>query len=394
MFVPYVKAILDPHDTTLPRLECPAINETRYAHLRGAHPAAMAVDTGAPLKFLFALNLRQAKGVLPRLLGSVLQVARFLGPTACMLSIVEGNSDDGTPAILAALKPELARLGLRYRLCSSAIDPAAGDRIQRLADLRNAALAHILPTTTPADAEAENERATADAATTVLFLNDVAACADDILELAHQRTTQGAALTCALDWTYVGRDPTFYDVWVARALSGAPFFDVPADGSWDAAWNLLPAPGDAAARRRLAHARPFQAYACWNGAVAFTAAPLLGLPPSKGQADVASTPAGTGAQVAFRASREGECFMGEPTLFCKDLWWAGYGRIAVSTVSLPRCCWYFMSERASRHSCSPWWRLEMEVWLTIAKPLGSPLRQPRVFGRSGQEDQATEGLHI
>lgn len=321
--------------------------------------------------------------MLPRLLGSVLQVARFLGPTACMLSIVEGNSNDGTLAILDALKPELARLGLRYRLRSSAIDPAADDRIQRLADLRNAALAPILPTTTPADDEAENERATANAATTVLFLNDVAACADDILELAHQRITQGAAMTCALDWTHVGRDPTFYDVWVARTLSGATFFDIPTDGSWDAAWNLLPAPDDAAARRRLADARPFQAYACWNGAVAFTAAPLLGIPPPKSQADTAVAPAGAGAQVAFRASREGECFMGEPTLFCKDFWWAGYGRIAVSTVLLPCFCWLFLSARAWRHSCSLWWWLEVEVWLTIAKPSGRPLRQPRVFRRSG-----------
>ena len=31
----------------------------------------------------------------------------------------------------------------------------------------------------------------------------------------------------------------------------------------------------------------------------------------------------------FRAAREGECHQGEPQLFCKDLWYAGHGKVAV-----------------------------------------------------------------
>lgn len=51
--------------------------------------------------------------------------------------------------------------------------------------------------------------------------------------------------------------------------------------------------------------------------MAFTAAPILN---------------GT---VGFRRVKEEECFQGEPQLFCKDMWWAGYGRIAViPTVNL------------------------------------------------------------
>lgn len=34
-------------------------------------------------------------------------------------------------------------------------------------------------------------------------------------------------------------------------------------------------------------------------------------------------------EVDFRRNRDGECFQGEPLLFCKDLWFAGYQRIAV-----------------------------------------------------------------
>lgn len=35
------------------------------------------------------------------------------------------------------------------------------------------------------------------------------------------------------------------------------------------------------------------------------------------------------ATVDFRKVREHECFQGEPQLFCKDMWFAGYGKIAV-----------------------------------------------------------------
>lgn len=33
--------------------------------------------------------------------------------------------------------------------------------------------------------------------------------------------------------------------------------------------------------------------------------------------------------MAFRGNNPGECYQGEPELFCKDLWHQGYGKIAV-----------------------------------------------------------------
>jgi alpha-1,3-mannosyltransferase len=35
---------------------------------------------------------------------------------------------------------------------------------------------------------------------------------EDILEIIHQRKALGAYQTCAMDWTYVGEHPTFYEV--------------------------------------------------------------------------------------------------------------------------------------------------------------------------------------
>lgn len=142
-------------------------------------------------------------------------------------------------------------------------------------------------------------------------------------------------MTCAMDWHHPGGKngkPLFYDVWISResltpmadslpkntkvtvaihlgALSGDLFFDIPTDGSWDNAEELFPF--DPEARARFTHHRPFQVFACWNGAVTFTAKPILD------------------GQIDFRRIYEGECFQGEPNTFCKDMWFHGYGRIAV-----------------------------------------------------------------
>lgn len=157
------------------------------------------------------------------------------------------------------------------------------------------------------------------------------------VELLHQRVIQEADMTCAMDWHHPGgKDGValFYDVWISRKYLDSPktqlpqpnktlmqsnvgthsgnlFFDIPDSGSWDYSEYLFPFPPDATTLLRFARHQPFQVFACWNGAVAFTAAPVRD---------------GT---VGFRRVKEGECFQGEPQLFCKDLWWAGYGRIAV-----------------------------------------------------------------
>jgi alpha-1,3-mannosyltransferase len=112
-----------------------------------------------------------------------------------------------------------------------------------------------------------------------------------------------------MDWTYAGEHPTFYDVWIARDMAGDTFFSIPPDGSWDSAWNLFW--NNTLARDRYNAHQPFQVFSCWNGATVFTAKPLLE------------------RALGFRGPKGGECFQGEPEIFCKELWKAGYGKIAV-----------------------------------------------------------------
>ena len=304
----YVNAILDPKSEDLARLQCPALpNPSRYDFFRApaslAELSASSPSTkrgGSKVKYFFAIDLRGALPLLPRLLGSVVETIRFLGPSNCALSIVEGNSHDGTYDVLHALRPKLDALATTYYLRSSTINPQEGDRIAKLAELRNMAVQPL---------GEEPARYTAD--TTVIFLNDVALCAEDILELIYQRHAQKADVVCPLDYTYVGQDPTFYDVWVARGMNGDSFFEIPPDGNWNSAWNLFWNDDDA--KVSLFSHLPFQVFACWNGAAVFTAKPFVD------------------KVISFRAAYDGECSQGEPQLFCKDMWFHGYGKIAVVT---------------------------------------------------------------
>ncbi|KAH8899759.1 alpha-1,3-mannosyltransferase CMT1 [Thozetella sp. PMI_491] len=291
----YVDSIMNPDAIHLPRLECPVLSGDRYRYLKSS--------TQETTQYFFALDLRQALELLPQLIGSVVAAIRFLGPERCTLSIIGGNSPDGTTEVLEALQSSLGALSTYY-FRSSDIDPSVGGRIEKLAILRNMALQPLLGNAT---------RYAAD--TTVVFLNDVTICLEDILELVHQQRFLGADMTCAFDWTYAGQDPTFYDVWVARGMNGDSFFEIPPDGNWNSAWNLFW--NNPPAQSSFNAHRPFQVFSCWNGAVVFTAKPLVE------------------GQIRFRAPNKHECFQGEPQLFCKDMWFHGYGKIAtIPTVNL------------------------------------------------------------
>lgn len=171
----YVQTILDPADSTFTGLRCPRVNAKRYSHLQ-------VPPEERRLQYFFALDLRQAVDLLPRLLGSIVEAMRFLGAHNCAISIVEGNSDDGTWEVLEALEAELHALGVVSFFVKEEMDPSKDDRIGTLARLRSLALA---PLRNSRDENASffgrpgaGSRFSNDA--TVVFLNDVAACPEDI----------------------------------------------------------------------------------------------------------------------------------------------------------------------------------------------------------------------
>ena len=103
---------------TFPKLPCPTTIGPRYAHL----------------KYFIALNLYEVAPLLPRLIGSIIEIIRYLGPPQCALSIIEGRSDDKTYQILGGLRDELEKLGVYYYLDSSSINPH-GEDVKRISAL-------------------------------------------------------------------------------------------------------------------------------------------------------------------------------------------------------------------------------------------------------------------
>lgn len=300
---PFAKAIFNSSEPEPPRLKCPALDPKHYEALRLPSNKNLPDDELNHIEFYFALDLRKCLPILPRLIGSIVEAVQFLGVQRCALSIVEGHSPDGTGDVLRALRPFFEEIGLRYWYQESSLDPTVGERIEKLAALRNLALEPLLR---------NQDRASEQ--TTILFVNDVAACAEDLLELAFQQRKLNADMTCAMDWASDDPIPTFYDVWVSRTIAGDSFFDVPPSGSWRLARNLFWNAPDTQARFKAN--KPFQVFSCWNGATAISAAPIL-----KG--------------LRFRHSEKGECYQGEPQLFCKDMWFRGFHKIAViPTVNL------------------------------------------------------------
>ncbi|KAF2199298.1 family 69 glycosyltransferase [Delitschia confertaspora ATCC 74209] len=298
---------MDPNDTFFDkRLACPAPTHNRYDYLKTLTPWRQRVRKVLPKpkpKYFFALDLYNSAALLPRLLGSIVETIRFLGPDICVLSITEGRSTDGTAEVLALLKYEIERLGVQYVLQHSNINPMDGSesRFKQLADLRNLALLPLL--------EAP-ENFSED--TTVLFINDVSLCMEDILELIHQRKQQGADMVCAMDYINpdkVIRQALFYDVYISRQINGDTFFYIPSNVSWQFSFDLFW--NDDVTKNRFEKGLPFQVWSCWNGVTAFTAAPLMS------------------GKMKFRDTLPYECILGEPTLFCKDLWFHGFGKIAV-----------------------------------------------------------------
>lgn len=290
----HLQSILNSSVEGVPRLDCQPFNTKRYSGL-GRLPTSTKKR-----RYIFAMDLYQSAHVIPQLLGSVVDVIRLLGPEFCVVSIVEGRSTDGTFEILKSLGSEMEKLGVAYYLSCNEYNPNGEgmDRISTLAELRNQALRPLI-----------QQPGFFDFTTTIIFLNDIAPCAEDILELIHQRILLKADMTCAMDWVNLDDGGTFYDAWIGRQINGDLFFEVPQSTSWDFSKNLFWNHEESRVRYLLGN--PVQVFSCWNGAVAITAKPFLE------------------GQIQFRTEREGECHLGEPVHLAKDLWRLGYGKIAV-----------------------------------------------------------------
>ena len=138
--LPFVKAITSSRSEGISRLTCPTPDSDRYDYLRIGLNSKTSQQAPARPRYFFALNLHDNLLVLPTLMGSIAETTRTLGAENCAVSIVEGRSVDGTYEVLSSLKEYLEKMGVRYFLIASDVNPETDDRIRTLASLRNLAL--------------------------------------------------------------------------------------------------------------------------------------------------------------------------------------------------------------------------------------------------------------
>ncbi|KAL7414687.1 cryptococcal mannosyltransferase 1-domain-containing protein [Mrakia frigida] len=246
-------------------------------------------------QYFFAINLYNSFDVIPDIFATLFRVAAILGYSNVYVSIYENGSTDQTKALLRIFDALAQVAGLRVEIRTSMRTRGAfNHRIEYLAEVRNAALV-------PLHELRENKQIVFDS---IVFMNDILPCVDDLLELIWQSRRQNAGITCASDYMFhddIG-SPVFYDNWVARDINGTALENAPFE-------NVFHHPESS---RRFQNHLPVQVQSCWNGVAVLDPAPFYAQP-----------------HVRFRMANlaAGECSASECSLICNDYTKAGYGRI-------------------------------------------------------------------
>jgi alpha-1,3-mannosyltransferase len=149
--------------------------------------------SGGEHKYFFAINLYNSFDVIPDLFGTLFRVAAVLGYHNVFVSIYENGSTDQTKALLRIFSSLTRSVGMRVVIRTSQRTRGAfNHRIEYLAEVRNAAFVPLHELR-----DAENEYFDS-----IIFMNDVLPCVDDLLELIWQSRNNNAGITCAADYMY------------------------------------------------------------------------------------------------------------------------------------------------------------------------------------------------
>ena len=298
--------------------------------------------SGQKHKYFFAINLYNSFDVIPDIFATLFRVAAILGYHNVYVSIYENGSTDQTKALLKIFDAIAGTAGLRVEIRTSMRTRGAfNHRIEYLAEVRNAALV-------PLHELRESKQEIFDS---IVFMNDILPCVDDLLELIWQSRRQNAGITCASDYMFhedivrrlapaSGRlkrrrlwltcldpsqgSPVFYDNWVARDINGTALENAPFE-------QVFHHPESS---RRFQDHLPLQVQSCWNGIAVLDPAPIYAQPHAR-----------------FRMANlaAGECSASECSLICNDYTNAGYGRIMM----VPRVKLAYDNVRSSLPSSGP-----------------------------------------
>lgn len=144
-------------------------------------------------KYFFAINLFNSFDIIPDLFATMFRVGAVLGYQNVFVSIYENGSTDQTQALLRIFDSLMRSVGMRVVIKSSNRKRGIHvHRIEYLAEVRNAAIQPLFDLR-----DQENEYFDS-----IVFMNDILPCIDDLLELIWQSRRQNAGVTCAADYMY------------------------------------------------------------------------------------------------------------------------------------------------------------------------------------------------
>ena len=130
---------------------------------------------------------------MPDLFSNMLKVSSILGFQNVFVSVYENGSTDQTKALLRIFDALCRSVGLRVVIRTSLRTRGAfHHRIEYLAEVRNAALAPLQEMRDSANTVFDS----------IIFMNDVLPCVDDLLELIWQSRRQNAGITCGSDYIF------------------------------------------------------------------------------------------------------------------------------------------------------------------------------------------------
>jgi alpha-1,3-mannosyltransferase len=148
---------------------------------------------GQQHKYFFAINLFNSFDVIPDIFSTLFRTSAILGYHNVFVSIYENGSNDQTKALLRIFDALARTVGLRVIIRTSMRTRGQfNHRIEYLAEVRNAAMV-------PLHELRDNENEVFDS---IVFMNDILPCVDDLLELIWQSRRQNAGITCAADYMY------------------------------------------------------------------------------------------------------------------------------------------------------------------------------------------------
>ena len=262
----------------------------RYRHLKS--------------NYFIAINLHNNDKIIPHLLSNILEISNYIGSSHLFISIVESGSDDGTKESLDHMRVFLSLKKINYKIETSpfALEHTNASRIEYLSYFRNEAMNPFY------NNELHVNNIDIDS---ILFINDILFCPNDVFELIYQRRLNNASVVSGLDYWYHNKKCCqFYDTWVAIDTSGR---HLRANCNDDLYWN------DKDTKNGQMQQLPIQMMSTWNGMAVLNPKPFLegvrfrkGLNSFKGM-----------------IAAPGECSGSECQTLCFDFIKSGYSRIMI-----------------------------------------------------------------